>query len=199
MRLSRIPISIVMVDIFLSLYSHNYSRSKCIISDLIKLFITGSNLLKLAEGFIREIDEQLISHIIAIIVSFIPCWKLTGLIQPSHRTRSTCIPSDTEHVFGIVVVTKTATLSTNAFSRDTNLGGKLLMRSMTDFVIDGTIDQSSKGYEYGRGKGFTGGSVSCGPKKSQSNNKGGGGPGSSAGYGTKGGGKYGGDVYGMKE
>ena len=37
------------------------------------------------------------------------------------------------------------------------------------------------------------------PKKSQSNNKGGGGPGSSAGYGTKGGGKYGGDVYGMKE
>ena len=71
------------------------------------------------------------------------------------------------------------------------------MRSMTDFIIDGTIDQSSKGYEYANGKGYTGGSINSGPKLLNSNNEGGGGPGSSAGYGTKGGGIYGGDVYGM--
>lgn len=172
--------------------------------------IPGSNLLQLASGFLRGIDEKkFIPHLSSLIASLIPCCKLSGPLADMKSGHfwygpSQLILSDQEHVYGIIVLFRNASISTQKYSRPKNNGGKVQLRSMTDFIIPlGTgFNLTGKGYETGRGTGCTGGSVDSKPiryssEDSYSCNGGGGGPGYSGGYGTAGEGKYGGLVYGM--
>lgn len=171
----------------------------------------GSSLMSLCRGYLRELNNTGLRErpeVADRVARLIPC--LCNAKMSGWRGSFTQLASEEQHIFGAMIIVAEGHyrgVNTTRYTRRTHegggAGGTLRIKCLTECIIaaNAVLSVNGLGYECGRGSGTTGGSPKGPPIKftdrsAYRNNGGGGGPGQSAGYGTKGEGEFGGDVYG---